>query len=282
MPNDYNAEKLEELCRDFYNATGVSLHILNEGFNWIDFERVNLKQFCTMIQASQKGHDMCKFCDTMLMKKCYETKKAARHICHAGLVDVVVPILQKDIIVGYIIMGQMKTDKKFFEIEKNIQNLSVDTKKLENIYDKMECFDEKKVEGLINLAKMMAAYITTEKMLWKTSYTKLEKAIIFVKENITQNLTIDDIAKGSQVSKSMLYKLFSTSFGCTVSEYVKTKKIEKSIDLLLNDDLSIEEISEKLGFSSASYYSKTFKKIKGISPGKFREAFNENKGTAAK
>lgn len=99
-------------------------------------------------------------------------------------------------------------------------------------------------------------------------------------------MTFWEIATGNKFTKLTIsnQQLSTTyaSFGCTVSEYVKTKKIEKSIDLLLNDDLSIEEISEKLGFSSASYYSKTFKKIKGISPGKFREAFNENKGTAAK
>ena len=56
-----------------------------------------------------------------------------------------------------------------------------------------------------------------------------------------------------------------------IIEHLNKKGIEWSEQLLLCTDLSIEEISLAVGFSSASYYSKLFKNEKGISPLKFRQ-----------
>ena len=50
---------------------------------------------------------------------------------------------------------------------------------------------------------------------------------------------------------------------------------EKSIEYLTKTDLSMDEISLKVGFSSASYYSKIFKKLKGISPLKYKKIHSE-------
>lgn len=65
--------------------------------------------------------------------------------------------------------------------------------------------------------------------------------------------------------------MFHTHFRCTVNQYVNKKRIAWSEQLLLSTDLSVEEISLTVGFSSASYYSKLFKNEKGISPLKFRQ-----------
>lgn len=99
----------------------------------------------------------------------------------------------------------------------------------------------------------------------------IEKATAFIDANIEKNLSINRICKSVNISKSVLYKTFHDYFGCTVSDYIKQKRIDKAAVLLKKTDLSIEEISVQVGFSSASYFSIIFKKQKGISPIKYRK-----------
>ena len=84
-------------------------------------------------------------------------------------------------------------------------------------------------------------------------------------------MTIEKISKGINVSKSVLYRLFHSHFGKTLGSFLNSKRIEYARSLLLDTSMSIEEISEEAGFSSASYFSKVFKKEVGISPLKYRK-----------
>ena len=79
-------------------------------------------------------------------------------------------------------------------------------------------------------------------------------------------MSIRNISQSINVSKSVLYKRFHAYFHCTVSEYINTCRIEETIELLAKTDLSIEEISQKVGFSSISYYTKTYKQQKVLPP----------------
>ena len=57
------------------------------------------------------------------------------------------------------------------------------------------------------------------------------------------------------------------------NEYINSKKVGKAVEYLRETDLSIEEISAKLDFSSASYFSRVFNDHMDISPVRYRKMF---------
>ena len=57
----------------------------------------------------------------------------------------------------------------------------------------------------------------------------------------------------------------------TVSEFINKERIKLAENLLLTTDLNVETIAMQIGFSSQSYFSKTFKKINGVSPVQFKK-----------
>ncbi|WP_091207109.1 helix-turn-helix domain-containing protein [Oribacterium sp. WCC10] len=59
------------------------------------------------------------------------------------------------------------------------------------------------------------------------------------------------------------------------SEYVYTRKIEHAKKMLLSDDMKVYEVADALGFESAYYFSKVFKKVTGVSPREFIQAKTE-------
>lgn len=96
-------------------------------------------------------------------------------------------------------------------------------------------------------------------------------ATFFISRNLSEPLSIKKISSATGYSPSELYKSFHKYHHCTVGDYITKSRVEYSSDLLLETDLSVEEISRKSGFSSAPYFSKKFREIKGIPPLKFRK-----------
>lgn len=268
---NYDVTKLNQALFDFYNATGISIRLLKEDFSPFGLEVMH-NDFCSVIHASKQGKNACIKCDKILLERCKKSKNAEMHICHAGLIDIAVPIIYEEQTIGYIILGQMKKDNDFSNIIKNISYLPVDEEKLEQSFLKRPVFDEDKIKSISNLSVMLAKYILLENMLKPDFNPNIEKATSFINENLEKDLSVEYITKNTHISKNVLYKNFREYFNCTVSEYINKKRVEMSVDLLLNTNMSIEEISQRMGFSSSAYYTQNFKKIKGITPLKFKKS----------
>ncbi|MEX0660622.1 MAG: AraC family transcriptional regulator [Balneolaceae bacterium] len=68
-----------------------------------------------------------------------------------------------------------------------------------------------------------------------------------------------------------LSNIFSRINGITIQQFIICHKIEKAKELILNDELSITEISKKLHYSSVAHLSNQFKKVTGLSPLFFKQ-----------
>ncbi|HEX5625282.1 MAG TPA: AraC family transcriptional regulator [Saprospiraceae bacterium] len=69
---------------------------------------------------------------------------------------------------------------------------------------------------------------------------------------------------------SQLSKLFSTTEGITIEQYVILQKVEKAKELIIYDQLNLSEIAYRLGYSSVAHLSGQFKKITGLTPSQFK------------
>ena len=98
----------------------------------------------------------------------------------------------------------------------------------------------------------------------------LKEARMFISTNYYKNLTLDDVAGSVCLSSSYLSHIFREKLNCTVNNYITRVRIEKSIEFMSMRELSIQEISEKVGFNSQSYFTKIFKKYIGVTPITYR------------
>lgn len=69
---------------------------------------------------------------------------------------------------------------------------------------------------------------------------------------------------------SIISKLFSETEGITIEQYVILQKIEKVKELLVYNEMNLNEISFKLGYSSVAHLSAQFKKVTGLTPSQFK------------
>ena len=79
----------------------------------------------------------------------------------------------------------------------------------------------------------------------------------------------DDIAKAVGVSRSHLYRVFMSNVGQSPIDYLTNYRISEACYLLKNSELSIAEIAVSVGFFDQFYFSRVFKKNKGVPPSRY-------------
>lgn len=104
----------------------------------------------------------------------------------------------------------------------------------------------------------------------------IEQIKTLVIENIQQEALVkenfsDIIARDLRRDYSYLSHLFTEVEGKTIEKFIIHQKIEKVKELLVYDELNLNEIAEKLGYSSVAYLSGQFKKITGLTPTQFKQ-----------
>lgn len=98
-----------------------------------------------------------------------------------------------------------------------------------------------------------------------------EDIISILNQNIFENLSVDDICKAVSYSRPYVFRQFKKSTGKSVMEYYTELKIKKAKELINTGSMSVKQISENLCFDTPNYFSKTFKKIVGITPTEYKK-----------
>ncbi len=83
-------------------------------------------------------------------------------------------------------------------------------------------------------------------------------------------LSLENIAKKIGVSEAHFCRIFKEYTGFRPFEYINRLKVHKAKELLKNSDMSVKEVSEAVGYTSHSYFSKLFKYYVGVTPSEYR------------
>lgn len=100
---------------------------------------------------------------------------------------------------------------------------------------------------------------------------RLRHVMDFIEENIDAELGLSDIAQVAGFSDYHFSRMFKISTGLPPHRYVMERRIERAKELLSNGNMSIGEISVRLGFGDQSHLTTVFKRLAGVTPKKFRE-----------
>lgn len=108
---------------------------------------------------------------------------------------------------------------------------------------------------------------------YKNNHERLDYIISLMNNMENNNLTLDDYAQISHLSKSQFIRQFKQYTGQTPINYKNRIIIAIIIWYLENTDYRISEIAEKLNFDNIYYFSSMFKKQMGLSPAKYRDRY---------
>ncbi|RDU37103.1 hypothetical protein DRW41_10490 [Neobacillus piezotolerans] len=98
----------------------------------------------------------------------------------------------------------------------------------------------------------------------------IQQAIEYIDTNISEPMTVEDIADCVGMSRSHLSTLFKKKLGCSLHSFIEDKRLQLAKQLLKGTNVNIQEVGEQIGILDAKYFSKWFKRCTGIPPSDFR------------
>ena len=137
----------------------------------------------------------------------------------------------------------------------------------ENISSKEECF---------YLYSTLAWYASRSHDTLTTVPKVLEKALSFMENNLTKNISCYDIAKSVQISEPYLFALMKRYYNTSPHQKLKELRLILAKQLLAGSNTPIKEIAFECGFATMEGFHRTFKKETNLTPYQYRAKFNIN------
>ena len=124
------------------------------------------------------------------------------------------------------------------------------------------------ISGMYELLNSLYPKMTTSELQIQTN--DIEKAVLYIENNYTQPLSIEELCKICHCSRSSLFERFKARTGVSPIAYKHNIMIQHALDLLSHTDMTVDEISQSTGFASSNYFRTVFTKMTGKTPKEVR------------
>ena len=113
-------------------------------------------------------------------------------------------------------------------------------------------------------------------LLRKSDIDHIIEARNLMLKDLSQTITIPELAKAVGVNTTKLKQGFKTVYGQTVNEYIRDQRLAVAKDYILEGELSIKQISERVGYKNYAYFSSRFRERYGAVPSEYLKKRAQN------
>ena len=275
------SEIFHDYQQAFQTATGLPLVLRAPGaFQAPMAGARNLNPFCALMAARSKS------CAACLQHQQQAEADAARGVatveCFAGMSDSLVPVRLGESVVAYLQTGQVffrePTERQFKAAMKELARWTPveDAGTLREAFFRTRVLAKTHYQAMLRLLASFAehlAMVANEVMIKRAAAEPpaVAKARAFIAENISEPLSLEQVARAANMSAFYFCKVFKAGTGLTLTHYIARARIERTKQLLLNPNTRISEAAYEAGFQSLSQFNRVFRRIAGESPTAYRE-----------
>ena len=145
------------------------------------------------------------------------------------------------------------------EIEKMLQNY--------NLLDRIQSLQEIRQK----IIEMVMECVSTESVADANARSKIQMAIGYIQEHFAENLTVNVLAEHYGMSPNYFSSMFKKEMSRSAVNYITELRINQARELLYHSELSVVDISKKVGYEDSQYFFPVFKKYLGMTPLQYRE-----------
>ena len=124
MTTYVDERQLEEILKQFNVVTNLKVTVFDDSHNVLAEYPKDHCTFCSYINATMAGKELCEQSNWNAFDKCKRNKKTFIYKCHAGLVEVVVPLFKNEQIIGYCMFGQIINTSYNEDIKHKLKSIS--------------------------------------------------------------------------------------------------------------------------------------------------------------
>lgn len=270
----FDRQELLVVLRDFYELTGIRTVAFDAwGVDILSYPR-ELPAFCRLIRQSPQGETACLLCDQNACRQAQCEKKTVLYPCHAGLIEVITPILVDDTIVGYLLLGHIvqgaDSEAEWEAVRQRCAGLPVSWPELQAAYQELRRTPYHILRSAADLLSLSAKALYLERLTRLVPGSLPDRLNEFLAGHLAEDLSSERLCREFSISRTALYHLARQAYGCGISEHITRLRIQCAIRLLTTTELPIREIGRRVGFADSDYFFRVFKRRTGLTPKTYR------------
>lgn len=117
-----------------------------------------------------------------------------------------------------------------------------------------------------------SAAVLVESMDQPAEESRQEETLAYIAMHYMEDIAVKDIAGYLGYSEAYFCKRFKQAFGHSFVSYLTDFRMQRAEELMRTSRLSIKEIGKAVGYADPNYFTKVFRRVRGVSPSEFREA----------
>lgn len=269
-----NDKQIIETLKCFHTITGLKTTLFDDEHNILAEYPKEHCRLCTYINMNAAGKSLCEKSNWEAFEKCYKTKQVYFYMCHIRLVEVVVPLIKNDKIIGYVMFGQIINNKNTDLCKKKLKVLSsvIDYDTAIKLLSSISYHSNEKIKAEAKILETCAMNFILEETINTKEYILSDKIMKYIEKNALKAFTIEKMCEQLNISRTLAYNIFYKQKHMGIMEYVKNLKIQKAIELLKDRTYSIKEIAFMTGFTDSNHFIKVFKKNTGNTPKQYQKS----------
>ncbi|MFP2504338.1 helix-turn-helix domain-containing protein [Buttiauxella gaviniae] len=139
-------------------------------------------------------------------------------------------------------------------------------------FDKLDPTEHSTASDVAFMVMQIMAFLPAQPQLFiPQQQTVASRIMQWVESNYSAKFSLDELAQSIGLSRSYTSRIFRQQTGGSIHEYLLTRRIKKSCDLLRTSPLSIEAIAQEVGFIEVTYFITCFKKMMAQTPLQYRK-----------
>ncbi len=262
-----NTGNLHKVLKDFYTLTKIRIVLFDNDFHELLAYPENQIGFCGVLRQNPGEALKCQMSDQGGCQQCARTRSLAIYRCHAGLTEAVVPILDRDNVLGYVMFGQILPGEDYRRVGNRLRHIYPQH---EREIDAIPVKTEEELNAAATVLQMLTSYVISHHWVAPGRFEFIQQLDIYIQEHIRQDIGVEDLCREFHISRTRLYRLASDYLGCGLAEYVRTQRILYAQQLLTQTQLPISDIANMVGFPEYNYFSRIFRKVCGCSARSYR------------
>lgn len=229
-------------------------------------------EYCRHLRKEFDFDSHCRRLDQKMFNQAREQKQLISYQCHGYLREAIIPLIGNNTLLGFLMIGQFRTQSQTCDplLKKLPQSRKLN--RLRTLYNQTPCFDESQLTNILGIYQAIAELTVMKGLFSLPQRQSIEPIMKFIKQKPSQTLSLDQAAELAGKSTSSVSHLFKRLTGQSFKQYQIDHKLSLAAAMLdSHPEMTIAQIAASLGFSDPFYFSRLFKKYKGLPPSRFRK-----------
>lgn len=275
-----NKTQIQEILDALNRATKATVTLFDSDMHCIA-DAGKWQPFCLAVGEHEDLLSKCSSCNHEHAQETYKSRQIVKYTCHAGIMEMVAPIIMDDDIIAYLMLGKIRDKEHIYSSTNMVKEFALqnalDVDDLLAKYKKLPLISEQQLQDYLLFTEMSIQWIATRGFVIYNKPFQAQRIENYIKEHLSEKLTVGFLCEYFNMSSHTLYKLFKKYFKMDVKEFILKKRMEYACNALIETDMSITEIAINAGYNEYNYFLTVFKNAMGIAPTLYREKYKPKK-----